>query len=79
MGWKGKGKIMDWKEKLKQHLDYCLNWCERTGNEACIHQAFGAVQFAIFEHPESDGAISKMWADFKPRFERRIWGMGLSI
>ena len=70
---------MDWKEKLKQHLNYCLNWCKRTSQEICMHQAFGAVQFAISEHPESDGLISKMWDEFKPQFERAIWGLGLSL
>ena len=79
MGWKGKGEIMDWKEKLKQHLDYCLNWCERTGNEACIHQAFGAVQFAIFEHPESDGAISKIGMNSSLVLNAEFGGMGLTI
>lgn len=70
---------LSWQEKLKQQLNYCLNWCERTGNEACIHQAFGAVQFAIFEHPEEEKFVSLLWDDFKPRFEQRIWGMGLTI
>lgn len=69
----------DWLDKLKQHLNYCLSWCERTGNEACIHQAFGAVQFAVFEHCENEEEIFKMWDEFKPCFECRIWGMGLSI
>lgn len=70
---------MDWREKLKQHLNYCLNWCKRTNQEICMHQAFGAVQFAIFEHPEADGTISKMWDEFKPQFEMAIWGMSLSL
>ena len=68
-----------WMEKLKQHLDYCLNWCKRTKSENCIHQAFGAVQFAVFEHPEEEKTVAQMWEDFKPRFEREIWGMGLSL
>ena len=70
---------LDWFDKLKQHLNYCLNWCNRDGKEACIHQAFGAVQYAIFEHPEGEDAIRDMWDEFKPRFERAIWGLGLSI
>ena len=70
---------MKWQEKLKQYLDYCFNWCERTGDEVCIHQAFGAVQFAVFEHSENEEEIRKMWDEFKPRFERRIWGIGLTI
>ena len=44
-----------------------------------LHQAFGAVQFAVFEHPEAEKDISQLWDDFKPRFEREIWGMGLSL
>ena len=68
-----------WQEKLRQQLSYCLNWCERTGNEACMHQAFGAVQFAVFEHPENEEEIREMWNEFKPHFERKIWGMGLTI
>ena len=71
--------VMDVMKKLRQHLNYCLNWCKRDGKEACIHQAFGAVQFAVFEHLEKDGAISKIWDEFKPQFERAIWGMSLSI
>jgi hypothetical protein len=70
---------LKWQEKLRQHLGYCLSWCERTGNEICMHQAFGAVQFAVFEHPESEEEISKMWDDFKSQFERKIWGISLTI
>lgn len=70
---------MDVMEKLRQLLNYYLNWCKREGKEICIHQAFGTVQFAVFEHPEKHDAISKMWDEFKPQFERAIWGMGLSI
>ena len=67
---------LDWFDKLKQHLNYCLGWCKRTGNEACIHQAFGAAQYAIFEHPEAEDAIRDMWDELKPHFERTIWGLG---
>ena len=70
---------MNWQEKLEQHLKYCLTWCERSRNEACIHQAFGAVQFAILEHPEAEDTISKIWDKYKPQFEWRIWGVSLSI
>lgn len=70
---------LTWMEKLKQHLNYCLSWCARTKGEICMHQAFGAVQFAVFEHPEAEKDISQLWDEFKPRFEREIWGIGLSL
>lgn len=70
---------LKWQEKLKQHLDYCLNWCKRVNKEVCMHQAFGAVQFAVFEHPEAEDEVSKMWDEYKPQFERQIWGLSLSL
>ena len=70
---------LNWQEKLKQQLAYCLNWCRRTNQEVCMHQAFGAVQFAIFEHPETEDAIKDLWDEFKPQFEVAIWGLSLSL
>lgn len=34
-------------EKLKQHIEWCLRWCQRDNKELWLHQAFGAVQFYI--------------------------------
>ena len=68
-------------EKLCQFVTGCLRLCAKseTNREIWIHQAFGAVQFYIVEHPEECEEVAAMWNKFKPHFERNIWGINLSL
>lgn len=68
-------------EKLHQFVMNCLRLCAKseTNREIWIHQAFGAVQFYIAEHPEEYEEAAAMWNKTKPHFERKIWGINLSL
>lgn len=68
-------------EKLHQFVMGCLRLCSKseTNKEIWIHQAFGAVQFYIVEHPEEYEKVAEMWDKIKPHFERNIWGINLSL
>ena len=68
-------------EKLQQFIMSCLRLCAQKQNnkEIWIHQAFGAVQFYIIEHPEEYEAVAAMWSSIKPQFERNIWGINLNL
>lgn len=68
-------------EKLHHFVMSCLRLCAKSDNnkEIWIHQAFGAVQFYINEHPEEYEEVAAMWNNIKPHFERNIWGINLSL
>lgn len=68
-------------ENLQQFVMGCLRLCVKKeyNKEIWIHQAFGAIQFYIIEHPEEQEAVAKMWESIKPQFERNIWGINLSL
>lgn len=67
-------------EKLINYIDMLYKWSVRTPNEAMtfFNQAFGAVQFYIFEHNlsgEEFNYLEDEWnAVFRPAFEALIYG-----
>ena len=67
--------------ELQKFVMYCLRACAKAENnkEIWIHQAFGAVQFYIIEHPEEYEAVEAMWRSIKLQFERNIWGINLNL
>ena len=66
-------------EKLQQFVMSCLRDCAKNPKELWIHQAFGAIQYYILENPDDYEAVSQMWENIKPHFERNIWGVNLSL
>ena len=67
-------------EKLHHFVMSCLRLCAKSDNkEIWMHQAFGAVQFYIIEHPEEYEEVAAMWNNVKTLFERNIWGINLSL
>ena len=68
-------------EELQRFVMGCLSLSAKKehNKEIWIHQAFGAIQFYIIEHPDSYEAVSKFWNSVKPHFERNIWGINLSL
>ena len=68
-------------EKLENFVVSCLRDCANATDrkEIWFHQAFGAVQFYILEHPEEYEEVAKMWSELKPPFERKIWGIEFTL
>ncbi len=68
-------------DKLRQHLMWCLQRCAKDHKELWLHQAFGAVQFYAMTLDNHDFTeLETLWnVEFKPHFERHIWGQSLSI
>ena len=68
-------------EKLKSFVMSCLHDCANAidRKEIWMHQAFGAVQFYIFEHPEEYEKVAVMWSELKPHFEHIIWGVSFEL
>lgn len=68
-------------EKLKEHIEWCLRWCQRDNKELWLHQAFGAVQFYICYVGDKGNfaEIEKMWNEYKARFEVCLYGQRLSL
>lgn len=68
-------------EKLKGFVISCLHDCANATDYKVrwIHQAFGAVQFYILEHPEEYEEVLNMWYELKPQFERKIWGASFEL
>ena len=76
------------KEKLIEQLDrklkqvrLAMNTGEGGADMAVVfyNQAFGAVEFAGWltyeDSPETEQEIIKMWNDeYRPQFEKEIWG-----
>ena len=68
-------------EKLESFVVSCLRDCANATDrkEIWLHQAFGAVQFYILEHPEEYEKVALMWEKIKPFFERKIWGIDFEL
>lgn len=68
-------------EKLREFVTSCLHECAKATNrkEIWMHQAFGAVQFYISEHPEEYEEAADMWPKLKPHFEHKIWGVSFEL
>ena len=68
-------------EKLRGFIMSCLHGCTNStyNRESWMHQAFGAVQFYVFEHPEEYEEVAGMWSELKPHFERKIWGVSFEL
>ena len=68
-------------EKLKGFVMSCLHDCANytERKEIWIHQAFGAIQFYVLEHPEEYEEVADMWSRLKPRFEHEIWGVSFEL
>ena len=67
--------------KLQEFVMTCLRRCAKAekNKEIWMHQAFGAVQFYIEEHPEEYEAVAKMWDTLRPHFETHIWGINMNL
>ena len=67
--------------KLREFVMSCLRDCANATNrkEIWMHQAFGAVQFYISEHPEEYEEVADMWPELKPHFERKIRGTNFEL
>lgn len=67
-------------EKLINYIDMLYKWSVQTPNEAktFFNQAFGAVQFYVFEHHlsgEEFNYLEDEWnAVFRPAFEAIMYG-----
>ena len=68
-------------EKLREFVMSCLRDCTKATShkEIWMHQAFGAVQFYISEHPEEYDEVADMWSKLKPHFEHKIWGVSFEL
>lgn len=67
-------------EKLINYINILYQWSVRTPENAKVflNQAFGAVQFYIFEHNPSGEEYDELetkWSEtFRPAFEAIIYG-----
>lgn len=68
-------------DKLKQHIEWCLNQCKKDNKELWMHQAFGAAQFyAMICSADEYKEMETRWNNlYKPAFEACIWGQRISF
>jgi hypothetical protein len=62
---------------LTTYLNYTLNAAKNPCFEASTfyNQAFGAVQYHLFQFPQDEYEVVKMWDEvYKPAFEAIIYG-----
>lgn len=67
-------------EKLRGMLDYYLGLATSATFEGrkdwVYHQAFGAVDYHTWAFPEDALLAYEVWLEYRPRFEKAIWGVG---
>lgn len=64
-------------EKLINYLNITLNAAKNPCFEAKIfyNQAFGAVQYHLFQFPCDEAEVVKLWDEvYKPQFEMEMYG-----
>lgn len=61
---------------LRTYCNDLLSYAHMTTENAKRYydQAFGAAEFAIWEHSELFKEIDKMWSGFRAEFETIIYG-----
>lgn len=64
---------------LINYLDYTL----RAAKNPCFdaktfyNQAFGAVQYHLFQFPNDEAKVVKLWDEvYKPQFEKEMYDFG---
>lgn len=63
------------KQKLVEHIEWCLKVCAIEPNRGWMDRAFGAVQFAITISDEKDYMeLDALWGEYREKFIEMIWG-----
>lgn len=63
-------------EKLRAFLEMRLRNCDVFDEpKVAFDHAFGGVLMFIDLFPEKYEEIEKMWNEYKPEFERKVWGV----
>lgn len=64
---------------LANCLDYYLRACERAKDpltrKTFYDQAFGACQYHIMVFHNDQEKVEQMWNNYKPKFEKLVYGI----
>jgi hypothetical protein len=66
---------------LINYLDYLVRAVGHADDirfkRSFYDQAFGAVQYQMFLHPNDEKRVQKLWEEvYRPKFEKLVYGVG---